>query len=82
MRCAAAATRSRSSAPRSGSGQPSGGSAGDASRKDLLPEDRPEEAAISGAMLCGLHRGVLVATDEQRPGRLAPLVFAERHLAA
>jgi predicted nucleic acid-binding protein len=32
--------------------------------------------------LCGLHHGVLVATDEQRPGRLATLIFTERRFAA
>jgi predicted nucleic acid-binding protein len=32
--------------------------------------------------LCGLHHGVLIATDEQRPSRLATLIFAERRFAA
>ena len=45
-------------------------------------EDPPEEAAISAVTLCGLHHGVLVATDEQRPGRLATLIFAERRFDA
>jgi predicted nucleic acid-binding protein len=45
-------------------------------------EAPPELAAISVVTLCGLHHGVLVASDEQRPGRLATLVFAERHFAA
>lgn len=45
-------------------------------------EDPPEEAAISAVTLCGLHHGVLVANDEQRSGRLATLVFAERNFAA
>jgi len=49
--------------------------------QDLTLADPPEEAAISAVTLCGLHHGVLVATDEQRPGRLATLVFAERHFA-
>jgi predicted nucleic acid-binding protein len=40
--------------------------------------DPPDEAAISAVTLCGLHHGVLIATDEQRPGRLATLVYAER----
>ena len=44
--------------------------------------DPPEEAAISAITLCGLHHGVLVATDAQRPGRLATLAFVERHFAA
>ncbi len=48
----------------------------------LALEDPPEEAAISAVTLCGLHHGVLVATDEQRPGRLATLIFAERRFAA
>jgi toxin FitB len=48
----------------------------------LSLEDPPEEAAISAVTLCGLHHGVLVATDAQRPGRLATLVFAERRFAA
>jgi predicted nucleic acid-binding protein len=50
--------------------------------EDVTLEDPPEEAAISAVTLCGLHHGVLVATDEQRPGRLATLVFAERRFAA
>jgi predicted nucleic acid-binding protein len=50
--------------------------------EDVALEDPPEEAAISAVTLCGLHHGVLVATDEQRPGRLATLIFAERRFAA
>jgi predicted nucleic acid-binding protein len=50
--------------------------------EDLALDDPPEEAAISALTLCGLHHGVLVATDKQRPGRLATLVFAERRFAA
>lgn len=50
--------------------------------EDIALEDPPEQAAISAVTLCGLHHGVLVATDEQRPGRLATLIFAERRLAA
>lgn len=38
----------------------------------------PDEAAISAITLCGLHHGVLVADDAQRPGRLATLAIAER----
>ena len=37
--------------------------------EDLTLEDPPEEAAISAVTLCGLHHGVLVATDEQRPAQ-------------
>ena len=44
-------------------------------------EDPPEEAAISAVTLCGLHHGVLIATDEQRPGRLATLAYTERRFA-
>jgi predicted nucleic acid-binding protein len=52
-------------------------------RGEVLPlKDPPEEAAISALTLCGLHHGVLIATDEQRPGRLATLIFAERRFAA
>jgi toxin FitB len=50
--------------------------------EDVALENPPEEAAISAVTLCGLHHGVLVATDEQRPGRLATLIFAERRFAA
>jgi predicted nucleic acid-binding protein len=50
--------------------------------EDLALEDPPQEAAICAVTLCGLHHGVLVATDAQRPGRLATLIFAERRFAA
>jgi predicted nucleic acid-binding protein len=50
--------------------------------EDLPLEDPPEEAAISAVTLCGLHHGVLIATDRQRPGRLATLILAERRFAA
>jgi predicted nucleic acid-binding protein len=50
--------------------------------QELTLEDPPDEAAISAVTLCGLHHGVLVATDDQRPGRLATLIFAERRFAA
>jgi predicted nucleic acid-binding protein len=50
--------------------------------EDLTLDDPPEEAAISAVTLCGLHHGVLVATDDERPGRLATLIFAERRFAA
>jgi len=50
--------------------------------EDVAIDDPPEEAAISAVTLCGLHHGVLVATDEQRPGRLATLIFVERRFAA
>lgn len=40
-----------------------------------------EQAAISAVTLCGLHHGVLAATEESRPGRLALLTWAERHFA-
>lgn len=32
--------------------------------------------------LFGLHHGVLIATDKQRPGRLATLILAERRFDA
>ena len=50
--------------------------------EDVELADPPEEAAVSVVTLCGLHHGVLVATDAQRPGRLATLVFVERNFAA
>lgn len=50
--------------------------------EDLRLEDPPEEAAISAVTLCGLHHGVLIATDKQRPGRLATLLLAERRFDA
>lgn len=42
------------------------------------PVELPDEAAISAVTLCGLHHGVLVATDDQRAGRLATLAMVER----
>lgn len=50
--------------------------------EDLPLEDPPEEAAISAVTLCGLHHGVLIATNKQRPGRLATLILAERRFDA
>jgi predicted nucleic acid-binding protein len=44
-------------------------------------EDPPEEAAISAVTLCGLHHGVLIAGDDQRPGRLATLAWVERRFS-
>lgn len=38
----------------------------------------PDEVAISTVTLCGLHHGVLAASDELRPGRLATLSWVER----
>lgn len=49
--------------------------------EDITITDPPEEAAISAVTLCGLHHGVLIATDQQRPGRLATLAYAERRFA-
>lgn len=49
--------------------------------EDITLQDPPEEAAISAVTLCGLHHGVLIASDEQRPGRLATLAYAERRFA-
>ena len=42
------------------------------------PVELPDEAAISTLTLCGLHHGLLVSVDEQRPARLATLAMAER----
>lgn len=42
------------------------------------PVELPDEAAISMITLCGLHHGVLVASDSRRPARLATLALAER----
>lgn len=50
--------------------------------ENIALEDPPDEAAISAVTLCGLHHGVLTASDEQRPGRLATLIFAERRFDA
>lgn len=49
--------------------------------EDITIEDAPTEAAISAVTLCGLHHGVLIAGDDQRPGRLATLAYAERRFA-
>lgn len=43
--------------------------------------DPPGEAAISAVTLCGLHHGVLIASEDQQPGRLATLAYAERRFA-
>lgn len=50
--------------------------------EDIALEDPPEEAAISAVTLCGLHHGVLIATDRQRAGRLATLLLAEKRFDA
>ena len=50
--------------------------------EEMALDDPPEEAAVSAVTLCGLHHGVLVATEAHRPGRLATLAFVERHFAA
>ena len=49
--------------------------------EDIPLDDPPEEVAISAVTLCGLHHGVLVASDRLRPGRLALLAYAERRFA-
>ena len=41
-------------------------------------DEPPPEAAISAMTLCELHHGILVADDDDRPGRLATLAWAER----
>ncbi len=51
-------------------------------RGENIPlSDPPEAAAISAVTLCGLHHGVLIADERQRPGRLAALAYAERRFA-
>jgi predicted nucleic acid-binding protein len=51
-------------------------------RAEAIPlDDPPEEAAMSAVTLCGLHHGVLVAEERDRPGRLATLAYAERQFA-
>jgi hypothetical protein len=35
--------------------------------EEITIEAPPAEAAISAVSLCGLHHGVLIANDEQRP---------------
>lgn len=49
--------------------------------EDIPLRDPPEEAAVSAVTLCGLHHGVLIADERQRPGRLATLAYAERRFA-
>lgn len=49
--------------------------------EDIPLEAPPAEAAISAVTLCGLHHGVLIAGERQRPGRLATLAYAERRFA-
>jgi predicted nucleic acid-binding protein len=44
--------------------------------------DPSTEAAISVMTLCELHHGVLVASDEIRPGRLRGLDWARHYLEA
>lgn len=44
---------------------------------DALRE-RIDAATICALTLCGLHHGVLAATDDERPGRLALLAWVER----
>ena len=52
-------------------------------RGELLAlADPPAEATISVVTLCGLHRGVLAGSDEQRAPRLAVLAYAERTFEA
>ena len=40
--------------------------------------DRPDAATICALTVCGLHHGVLAASSDQRPGRLALLAWVER----
>jgi predicted nucleic acid-binding protein len=43
---------------------------------------RTESATICALTICGLHHGVLAATDDQRAGRLALLTWVERTFRA
>lgn len=52
-----------------------------ARNEEMTIDGPPAEAAISAVTVCGLHHGVLVADDDQRPGRLATLAYAERRFA-
>jgi predicted nucleic acid-binding protein len=49
--------------------------------EELTLADPPDEAAISAITLCGLHHGVLVAEERERPGRLATVAYVERRFA-
>jgi len=49
--------------------------------EDMPLAEPPGTAAISAVTLCGLHHGVLIADEGQRPGRLATLTYAERRFA-
>ena len=40
--------------------------------------ERADTATICALTVCGLHHGVLAASDSQRPGRLALLTWVER----
>lgn len=44
--------------------------------------ERTEAATICALTICGLHHGVLAATDDERPGRLALLAWVERTFRA
>lgn len=46
--------------------------------EDISLASSPAEITISALTLCGLHHGVLVASEAERPGRLAVLTYAER----
>jgi predicted nucleic acid-binding protein len=43
---------------------------------------RTESATICALTICGLHHGVLAASDDQRAGRLALLTWVERTFRA
>ena len=49
--------------------------------EEVSLDEPPDEVAISAVTLCGLHHGVLIADEHQRPGRLATLAYAERRFA-
>jgi toxin FitB len=52
------------------------------SQERLEISDPPAEVAISIVTLCELHHGVLMASDEARPGRLRGLDWARHHFEA
>jgi predicted nucleic acid-binding protein len=52
------------------------------SKEQLEIDNPPAEAAISVVTLCELHHGILLATDEMRPGRILGLDWARHHFEA
>lgn len=50
--------------------------------EELELESPPAEVTISAVTLCGLHHGVLAASESDRAARLAVLAYAERSFTA